>query len=176
MVLRQKRRVHIVPIVLFSVLLAGILAAAIYYFYFFHSTASGNLIQKQFQVENLDPDAKNGRLPGVPKDEKSPGEGMFSYRINPTPVFQSNGSGGDIKVQNPSFNRYLMVLEITVDGTDGTVYRSQYIAPNQYISSIDLQKQLPSGEYRATAYLNAVDAGTLDLVDTLTCPLEITVK
>lgn len=174
--LRQKRRVHIVPIVLFSVLLAGILAAAIYYFYFFHGTASDNLIQKQFQVENLDPNAKNGRLPGAPQDEKSPGEGMFSYRINPTPVFQSNGSGGDIKVQNPSFNRYLMVLEITVDGTDGTVYRSQYIAPNQYISSIDLQKQLPSGEYRATAYLNAVDAGTLDLVDTLTCPLEITVK
>lgn len=174
--LRQKTRVRIFPIILFSVLLAGILAAAIYYFYFVHNPLSANQVMKQYQVEHLDPSAKTGRLPGAPKDEKSPGDGMFSYRINPTPVFQAGGSSGDIKVQNPSFNNYLMVLEIAVDGTDGTVYRSQYIAPNQYISSIDLQNQLPPGEYRATAYINAVDAGTLDLVDTLTCPLELTVK
>ena len=79
-------------------------------------------------------------------------------------------------VQNPAFNSYLMVLEITAEGIDGLIYQSQFIAPNQYITSIDLQKKIPSGTYRATAYLNAVDPNTLDLVDTLDCPIDLTVK
>ena len=100
---------------------------------------------------------------------------MFGYRINQAPVFSADGSNGRILVQNPAFNDYLMVLEIA--GEDGGVlYRSGYIAPNQYIEEISLPAPPPSGKYEATAYLNAVDPDTLTYVDALECPLSITIK
>lgn len=174
MVLRKKTKSPVLFIVLLSVLFAVLLAGGL--FLFFRSAGTDRLIEKRFQVDQLDPNAISGRMPGTPKDEKSPGEGMFSYRINPAPMFQSDGSNGDIMVQNPAFNKYLMVLEITAEGIDGMVYQSQFIAPNQYISTIDLQKKIPSGTYQATAYLNAVDPTTLDLVDTMVCPMNLTVQ
>lgn len=127
-------------------------------------------------MEQLDPNAISGAMPGTPKDEKSAGEGMFSYRMNPTPVFQSDGSGGDLMVQNPAFNDYFMVVEITAEGIDGMVYQSQLIAPNQYIDLIDLQKNIPSGSYQAIAYLNIVDPDSMDLVDILVYPMKLTVQ
>lgn len=133
------------------------------------------LIGGLFQVEGLDPAAKTGAPHGVPKDERAPvGEDLFSYRINDAPKFNSEGKGGNIMVQNPSFNQYLMVLEIALDGK--LLYQSQYIAPNQYISEIDLEHVPAAGEHLATAYFNAIDPKTFEFVDVLEAPVTIVIK
>lgn len=174
MVVQRKYRSRTKSIVLICVIFACLLAAGV--FLVFRTVGADHLIKKRFQTDQLDPHAISGAMPGTSKDEKSAGEGMFSYRINPAPVFQTDGSGGDLMVQNPAFNDYFMVVELTVDGIDGMVYQSQLIAPNQYIDQVNLQKNVPSGSYQATAYLNVVDPDSMDLADIFVYPLELTVK
>lgn len=79
-------------------------------------------------------------------------------------------------MQNPAFNEYLMVVELTADGDESVLYRSQYIAPNQYISKVDLREPLAPGEHEGTVYLSAVDPKTLDVVGVLENPILIKVK
>ena len=137
-------------------------------------TGGSTEIEPRFQVEGLDPAAITGTPPGAPAREKSPGEGLFSYRIDGAPAFQTDGTG-EINLQNPAFNQYLMVLEIA--GEDSQVlYRSGFLAPNQYLAEIRLEEPLPAGQHSCTAYINAVDPETLLYIDALTCPLAITVE
>ena len=173
MSLRQKSRTNPVVVILLSFLCVVLVAVAAY-------LAMGNLggddtVKPAFRVEGLDPAAQTGRMPGTPRNEKSPGPDQFGYRINLNPSFASDGNGGNILVQNPAFNNYLMVLEIADENGD-VLYQSQFLAPNQYIEKIDLQKPLESGGYPATAYINAVDPKTLDLVEAFECRLNLIIK
>ncbi|MEM1483635.1 hypothetical protein V6615_02030 [Oscillospiraceae bacterium PP1C4] len=175
MALRQKSRTSPVLITLLSLICLVLIAVGV--MLFLSGTGGGagsHSIKGIFQVDDLDPNATIGALPGSPINEKSPGENIFSYRINSTPMFSSDGTSGDILVENPHFNKYLMVLEIA--SGDQLLYQSQYIAPNQYIKTINLQKTPDAGKHSAIAYLNAIDPKTMDLIGTLECPITITVK
>ena len=119
-------------------------------------TGGSTEIEPRFQVEGLDPGAITGTLPGAPVRENSPGAGY-------------------IGLQNPAFNQYLMVLEIA-DETGQVIYRSGYLAPNQYLEEIQLGTPLAPGRHDCTAYINAVDPQTLHYLDALTCPLAIAVE
>lgn len=171
---RQKTQTHKGVVIFLCVFCALLIGAGIYFF--ISSVGGSREISALFQVEGLDPAAQTGALPGSPRNEKAPGDGLFSYRINATPVFEGDGTGGDILVQNPAFNEFLMVLEIGQPDDGTLLYQSQYIAPNQYIEKIDLQKQLDPGEYEVVAYINIIDPKTLSYIDTLECPLVLTVK
>jgi hypothetical protein len=73
---------------------------------FLKATGTGSqTIKSVFLVEDLDPNAKPGRCP-FPKEEKPQEENMFSYRINSTPKFSADCSGGNILLENPSYNEY----------------------------------------------------------------------
>ena len=137
-------------------------------------TGGSQEIEARFQVEGLDPTAITGTPPGAPARETSPGEGLFGYRIDGAPTFRTDGAG-EIGLQNPAFNQYLMVLEIA-DEQDQVIYRSGFVAPNQYLEGIQLRTPLATGQHNCTAYVNAVDPETLLYVDALTCPLQITVE
>ena len=137
-------------------------------------TGGSTEIEPRFQVEGLDPGAITGTLPGAPVRESSPGEGTFAYRIDGAPEFSADGAGY-IGLQNPAFNQYLMVLEIA-DETGQVIYRSGYLAPNQYLEEIQLGTPLAPGRHDCTAYINAVDPQTLHYLDALTCPLAIAVE
>lgn len=136
---------------------------------------SSDTIGKIFQVEGLDPAAKTGILPGSPAREHAPGDNLFGYRINTAPVFSASGKG-DISVENPAFNQYLLVLEISRAEDPALLYQSQYIAPNQYIETIHLSAIPSPGVYDAMAYLNLVDPQTMKVIDILECPLELTIN
>ena len=172
--LREKRRSHTASIVVLSLLCAALIVAGV--FLFLRGHRPDETLLARYQVEGLDPAAQIGALPGSPRVEQSPGENMFTYRINTSPTFQSDGTEGDLMVENPSHNQYLMVVELVADGDETTLYRSQYIAPNQYIEHVSLDHALSPGEHEGTAYLNAVDPETLELVGILECPLLIEVK
>lgn len=128
-----------------------------------------------FQVENLDPDARIGRLSAGQPREAKPGEALFLYGIEEAPVFSSTGKG-DILIENAPSNAYLMVLEITRAGEDTLLYQSKYIAPNQYVKTVQLSPAPAPGTFDATAYINVVDAKTKKVVDILEHPLTITVE
>ncbi len=146
-------------------------------FLFFRGGIGGNEIQRIYQVEGLDPAAKTGKLPGSETVRQASSETDFVYQINTAPSFTKNGKDGELCIGNPAVNHYLMVVEIRLDGSESVCYQSQFIAPNQYIEKSSL-KLIPGspGVYPATAYINAVDPQTLDLVGTLETPVTVTIQ
>ena len=136
--------------------------------------ASPQQIEARFQVEGLDPNAITGTPSEAPRKETSPGEGMFSCRLDTSPTFGTDGIG-QMLLQNPAFNEYLMLLELT-DETGQVICRSGYLAPNQYLEIVQLQKPLDMGTYQGTAYINAIDPETLQYVDAFTVPVTIQVE
>lgn len=137
--------------------------------------ASGNLIHPVYNVEDLDKDAKTGILPGAPTNEPSPGKDSFGWRVNSSLSFRADGVGGELNLQNPPFNQYLAVAELCLKNDPNVLYRSRYIAPNQYIEEITLEHTPPSGMHQAVLYLNLVDPQTLRVIDILESPVEITI-
>lgn len=172
MLLRQKNRTNGALTLVLSMVCVALIAAGV--LLFLKQSAGGQTIRRPFQVEGLDPNAQIGAPPGTPKDNRSFDKNTFGYRINSTPEFSKDGTNGKILLQNPPANDYLMVLEIARD--DKVLYCSQYIAPNQYIETIDLLQPLDSGKYGAIAYIHAVNPATMDIAGTLECPITITIK
>ncbi len=168
---RYRNSLRSLLVVLACLAAVALITAGVLYWSLF--TGGSDEIDPRFQVEGLDPNAAIGTLPGAPSREQSPGEGMFAYRIDATPHFQADGTG-NIQLQNPAFNEYLMVLEIANEKNQ-VIYRSGFLAPNQYLEQIQLKEALSVGQYDYTAYINAVDPETLLYVDALTCPLSLTV-
>ena len=103
MAVKQKKRTGMLPVLLFTAFFIVLIAAGA--FFFLHGAGSSGEVAAQFRVEGLDPAAQTGVLPGAPHSERAPGDGLFGYRINAAPTFSSDGSGGDIRVQNPAFNQ-----------------------------------------------------------------------
>ena len=110
--LRQRSRPHTALVLVLSILCAILIALGLFLFLRNLNGSSGE-VKSAFRVEGLDPAAQSGTPPGAPWNEKSPGENLFGYRVSSTVTFQSDGTGGGLNVQNPAFNEYLMVVELT---------------------------------------------------------------
>lgn len=173
---RKKQKSATIAFSLLCVFCLGLLGFGIWLF-FQEGIFGGNTdgIPKTFQVAGLDPAAKTGALPGTSSRERPSGDNLFSYRIETAPVFTAAGKG-KINVENPSFNKYLLVLEIARADDPSLLYQSQYIAPNQYIEGISLSAPLHPGNYDAVAYLNLVDPKTMRVADILEQPLKLSVN
>ena len=108
-----------------------------------------------------DPAAKMGNLPGRTKEEiqaelnKIVEEGMFNISIASIIVFPDGESEGAARIENIAANRYNMSVTITPEGEDEPVYTSKGLKPGQYIENIRLDRDLPKGEYSATALFTA---------------------
>jgi hypothetical protein len=87
-------------------------------------------------------------------------ESQFSFKINARPVFASGNAGGNLDIENPSYNMYPMVVQITLDDSEEVIYDSGGILPNQHIANARLNRALNAGTYRATASMNAYDPVT----------------
>lgn len=177
MSVRHRSRSRTSRFLIWTLSLFCILVIGFGVFLFFRNGIGGNEIQRIYQVEGLDPAAKTGRLPGSENVRQATSETDFAYQINTAPSFTRNGKDGELLIGNPSVNRYLMVVEIRLEGSESVCYQSQFIAPNQYIEKGSL-KLIPGspGVYPATAYINAVDPQTLDLVGTLETPVTVTIQ
>ncbi|MDO4553264.1 MAG: hypothetical protein Q4C22_06975 [Bacillota bacterium] len=117
-----------------------------------------------------DPAAELGALPGKTQEEiqaaldKIVEEGMFNISISSIITFADGGSQGAARIENIAANHYNMSVAITLDEGGETVYESGGIAPGQYIENISLSRDLPPGEYSATALFTAYTTDTLQQV------------
>lgn len=108
-----------------------------------------------------DPAAKVGNLPGRSKEEiqkeldKIVEEGMFNISIASIIAFSDGESEGEARIENIAANPYNMTVTITLDEGDELVYESKGLAPGQFIENIRLNRDLPAGEYKATALFTA---------------------
>lgn len=102
-----------------------------------------------------DPNVKVGSLTGGTEDlDKIVDEGMLTFSINSTPVFENGGAPGNLMIENPDINNNRFTVTITRDDTGETVYESGALDPGQYIDGVPLDVSLPAGEYACTATFN----------------------
>ena len=99
---------------------------------------------------------------------------QFSYKINSSPVFE-NGEG-DLEIENPVENRYLMAVEITLENSNDVIFRSGYLKPNQGIKKAELDLPLEAGTYNAVAYFCAVNFESYELLGMLEQEITLTIK
>lgn len=101
---------------------------------------------------NADPNVKVGSITGNTQDlDKIVDEGMLTFSINSTPVFDNGTAPGNLMIENSEINNNRFTVEITRDDTGETVYKSGALDPGQYIDDVPLDANLPAGEYTCTA-------------------------
>ena len=111
-------------------------------------------------------DADEGNLPNMTPDEireymqKAVDGANLSFEINSRPVFKDGKSEGNLAIQNPRFNIYPIVVQITLNDTGEIIYDSGGILPNHYIYNAKLLRVLKAGTYEATATINCYDPDT----------------
>ncbi len=126
-------------------------------------------------------DAEDGLLPMSDEDllaqmQQEADESYFSFKINSRPVFADGNSKGTLGIENPNYNVYPMVVQITLDSTGEIIYDSGGIMPGQHIAEAKLAKVLSKGEYEATATLYAYDPDTLICQGQSQAVLNITIE
>ena len=166
--IKNKKRFYTI---VFSVFLTTFLAITSLLVY--NSFVKGN---------DLDVNAKLGQLEGKTEEEiqaelnRVVDEGMFNISINSNPVYKSGTSRGSVKIENVPSNRYLMQVDITLDDTGETVYKTGLIEPNHYIQTAKLDKFLEKGEYSATATFNAYEKESKEYVGTAAAKILLTIQ
>lgn len=139
-----------------SIILIGSGALAAYTTNWFDQVPVVNQIVKHPSLDNGT--ANSGSAP-----EKSQEEIMDALKkqqivvtdsVNSNAVFSSGKTGtvGDWIVENSGDNNVLMQAEIYVNDT--LVATSAIINPGQYVQHVTLSSDLPSGTYKAEAYIN----------------------
>lgn len=125
---------------------------------------------------------QEGIIPGYTEEEiksimqRQADESTFSFEINSRPIFKDGKSEGNVRIANPPYNKYAIEVEIKLDSSGKSIFKSGKINPNHYIEYAKLSKMLKAGEYDATATINAYDTDTGDFKGTSAAKLIIKVE
>lgn len=125
--------------------------------------------------------ADDGALPGMSEEDllaqmqRAADAAQFSYKINARPVFQTGSGEGNWEIENPNYNVYPIVVQVTLDDSGEIVYDSGGLLPNQHIEKAKMTKALKAGEYKATATINMYHPETNEAVGKTQAGLIITV-
>lgn len=103
-------------------------------------------------------------------------EGMFNISISTLIEFETGTSEGIAYIENVPGNRHHMQVTITLDETGEEVYKSDGIAPGNYVESITLSRDLDPGTYDATATFVAIDQETLEEVGRAAAKVQLVVS
>jgi len=120
-----------------------------------------------------DPNAVAGPMEGFSNTGLKNPEDLLTYRINGKPYFKNDKVKGNVLIENPAENLYLMQVDYEMMGTLDIVYQTGYIAPGQYIPEGELMIPLDNGVYDITAWIYAIDPATYDIVDVLEQPIQL---
>lgn len=90
--------------------------------------------------------------------------GMMNISMATNPVFETGTAAGELLIYNSPINNYPQVVEIYRDDTGELIYTSSGIPVGSRIDTDTLDVDLPAGEYECTAYFNAVDPETSQMV------------
>lgn len=87
-------------------------------------------------------------------------DGMITMSMNSNPAFENGSAKGNLLIENDKSNKHPQVIQIYRDDTKELIYTSSMIPVGKYINEDALDVKLPKGEYKCTAYFNAVDEKT----------------
>lgn len=87
-------------------------------------------------------------------------DGMITMSMNANPAFEDGSAKGNLLIENDKSNKHPQVVQIYRDDTKELIYTSSMIPVGKYINEDTLDVKLPKGEYKCTAYFNAVDEKT----------------
>ena len=125
---------------------------------------------------------QEGIIPGYTEEEikeilqRKADESTFSFEINSRPIFKDGKSEGNLRIANPPYNKYAINVEITLDSSGKSVFKSGNIDPNHYIEYAKLTKKLKASEYDATAVISAYNTKTGEYKGTSSAKLIIKVE
>ena len=114
--------------------------------------------------------------PSAASDFQETPEDRLLYKINETPVFPTRDSEGDLGIEHSAEGRFLLVVELTLKGSDEVLYRSGYLVPGQQVLKAPLAIPLEAGTYSAVAYFCAIDPETMALFEITEQPITLTVQ
>lgn len=129
-------------------------------------------------ASNIDIDARATKAStGLFSEPKAPNSSdQFSYEIKRELVFSAASKPAELLLRNPPQNRYLMVLELTLEESNEVVLRTGALLPGQMIKAAALDEKLSPGDYKAVASLCAIDAESGASAGRVTQPVTIVVK
>ncbi|WP_165060922.1 hypothetical protein [Adlercreutzia sp. ZJ154] len=110
-----------------------------------------------------------GSVAGMSEDEirdeldKVVQAGMFDISIASMAQFEDGTSKGDLKIENPATNHYLMKVDISRDDTGEVIYSTDMIEPGYMIYSDALSKDLDAGTYQCSATFTAYDEQEIEV-------------
>lgn len=134
--------------IVLSVVLALALVGAVAAFFMLTSPAPDDGLAP-------DPNVKVGSLTGNTDDlDKIVEEGLLTFSINVTPVFDTGDAQGNLMIENTNINNNRFTCAIFRNDTGERIYQSGTLDPGQYIEFAPLEVDLAAGEYPCTAYFN----------------------
>ena len=89
---------------------------------------------------------------------------MMNISMATNPVFETGTAAGELLIYNSPINNYPQVVEIYRNDTGELIYTSSGIPVGSRIDTDTLDVDLPAGDYDCTAYFNAVDPETSQMV------------
>ena len=125
--------------------------------------------RREFERYVFDTEAIEGRIQTMTEEEiqeelnRVVDEGMFNISIASSIVFDSKTKQGQARIENIAANHYHMQVDIFLNDTQELVYSSKLLRPGYALEYIELDKQLPPGEYEATAIFSAITQKELQL-------------
>ena len=102
-------------------------------------------------------------------------ESMFNISIASQVDFADGQAEGELKIENPASNAYLMRVSIVVEDTGQVIYETGVIEPNHHIERDRLAVDLPAGSYDCVARFSALDPQTEAQVGQASAKLKVNV-
>lgn len=87
-------------------------------------------------------------------------DGMITMSMNAEPSFDNGSAKGNLLIENDKSNKHPQVVQIYRNDTNELIYTSSMIPVGQFINEDTIDVKLPKGDYKCTAYFNAVDEKT----------------
>lgn len=83
-------------------------------------------------------------------------ESNINISMNLNPIFKTANDKGSLMIVNSNVNNYMQIVEIYRDDTNELIYTSPAIPVGKQVKTAKLDVLLAKGEYKCTAYFNAV--------------------
>lgn len=87
-------------------------------------------------------------------------DGMITMSMNADPSFDNGSAKGNLLIENDKSNKHPQVIQIYRNDTKELIYTSSMLPIGQFINEDTLDVKLSKGDYKCTAYFNAVDEKT----------------
>lgn len=176
---RKKRRIQLIVLGCVAAALTVLLVVLLLLPKETRTSAGAKLAGASIQE---DADATEGALPerndaeeAQEQLQKNADASMFRILLNTKPQFENGDAEGDLMIKNAPENRADVQVEIVLDDSGETAYKTAVLRPGEDEFYGKLAVKLSKGVYPATAHIYALDAGTGQTVAQIDSEMVITV-